>query len=186
MVLREENRRTRRKTCPSDTPQIPHGLTLARIRASAMRGQRLTAWAMAWPAFTYNPFIRFYLVWFTYTASSNKLQINEQIRPKSTVQQIFTLRMATAIFGETLDSSQYCMPFRPENRSFTVNPYVQLELGPFQWNLRTILHSLSWPFKTIAPFPEFLTSVNLPLLFPPSQLMTVAHCLTVSKFRREE
>jgi hypothetical protein len=34
--------------CP---PQIPHGSTLARTRASALRGQRLTAWAMARPVF---------------------------------------------------------------------------------------------------------------------------------------
>jgi hypothetical protein len=32
--------------CP---PQIPLGLTRAQTRASAMRGQRLTAWAMARP-----------------------------------------------------------------------------------------------------------------------------------------
>jgi hypothetical protein len=33
-------------------PQIPHWLTLARNRASAMRGWRLTAWAMARPPST--------------------------------------------------------------------------------------------------------------------------------------
>jgi hypothetical protein len=32
--------------CP---PQIPHGLTRDRTRASAMGGRRLTAWAMARP-----------------------------------------------------------------------------------------------------------------------------------------
>jgi hypothetical protein len=32
--------------CP---PQIPHGLTRARSRASAVRGRRLTTWAMARP-----------------------------------------------------------------------------------------------------------------------------------------
>jgi hypothetical protein len=32
--------------CP---PQIPHGLTKARTRASAVRGRRLTTWAMALP-----------------------------------------------------------------------------------------------------------------------------------------
>jgi hypothetical protein len=32
--------------CP---PQIPHGLTRAQTRASAVRGQRLTTWAMARP-----------------------------------------------------------------------------------------------------------------------------------------
>jgi hypothetical protein len=32
--------------CP---PQIPHGLTRGRTRASAVRGRRLTAWAMARP-----------------------------------------------------------------------------------------------------------------------------------------
>jgi len=39
------------KTCPVPLcpPQIPHGLTRARTRASAVRGQRLTAWAMARP-----------------------------------------------------------------------------------------------------------------------------------------
>jgi hypothetical protein len=34
--------------CP---PQIPHGPTLDRTRVSAMRGRRLTAWAMARPYF---------------------------------------------------------------------------------------------------------------------------------------
>jgi hypothetical protein len=33
--------------CP---PQIPHGLTRARTRASAVRDRRLTAWAMARPS----------------------------------------------------------------------------------------------------------------------------------------
>jgi hypothetical protein len=32
--------------CP---PQIPHGLTRDRNRASALRGRRLTAWGMARP-----------------------------------------------------------------------------------------------------------------------------------------
>jgi hypothetical protein len=32
--------------CPS---QIPHGLTRGRTLASAVRGRRLTTWAMAWP-----------------------------------------------------------------------------------------------------------------------------------------
>jgi hypothetical protein len=34
---------------PLCLPQIPHGLTRARTRASAVRGQRLTTWAMARP-----------------------------------------------------------------------------------------------------------------------------------------
>jgi hypothetical protein len=39
------------KTCPVPLcpPQTPHGLTPARTRASAVKGQRLTAWAMARP-----------------------------------------------------------------------------------------------------------------------------------------
>jgi hypothetical protein len=45
------NRWSRRKTCHSAifycTPQIPHGLTRSRTRASAVRYRRLTAWAMA-------------------------------------------------------------------------------------------------------------------------------------------
>jgi hypothetical protein len=36
--------------CP---PQIPHGLTQDRNRASAVGGRRLTAWAMARPRFSY-------------------------------------------------------------------------------------------------------------------------------------
>jgi hypothetical protein len=35
--------------CP---PQNPHGLTRDRTRASAVRGRRLTAWAMAQPKYT--------------------------------------------------------------------------------------------------------------------------------------
>jgi hypothetical protein len=34
---------------PLCLPQIPHGVTRARTRASAVRGRRLTAWAIAWP-----------------------------------------------------------------------------------------------------------------------------------------
>jgi hypothetical protein len=34
--------------CP---PQIPHGLTRDRTRASAVSGRQLTAWALAWPLF---------------------------------------------------------------------------------------------------------------------------------------
>jgi hypothetical protein len=43
--------------CP---PQIPHGLSRARTRASAMRGRRLTTWAMARPQLsTYFILLRF-------------------------------------------------------------------------------------------------------------------------------
>jgi hypothetical protein len=51
MILTGENRRTRRKTCPVPLcpPQIPHGLTRERTRASAVRGRRLTTWAKARP-----------------------------------------------------------------------------------------------------------------------------------------
>jgi hypothetical protein len=34
---------------------------------------------------------------------------------------IFTLRMATAMFAETFDKSQYSALLRPESRSFTLN-----------------------------------------------------------------
>jgi hypothetical protein len=44
-VLREK-----RVPVPLCPPQIPHGLTRDRILASAVRGRRLTAWAMAWPS----------------------------------------------------------------------------------------------------------------------------------------
>jgi hypothetical protein len=51
IILRGENRRTRRKPVPVPlcSLQIPHGLTWTRARASAVRGRRLTAWAMARP-----------------------------------------------------------------------------------------------------------------------------------------
>jgi hypothetical protein len=51
MILTGENLRTRRKTCPSATLSTinPTGLTRARTRAAAVRGRRLTAWAMAQP-----------------------------------------------------------------------------------------------------------------------------------------
>jgi hypothetical protein len=39
--------------CPS-TPQIPHGMTQARTRASAVRDRRLTTWDMARPWLTLN------------------------------------------------------------------------------------------------------------------------------------
>jgi hypothetical protein len=42
--------------CP---PQIPHGLTRARTRDFAVRGRRLTAWAMTWPEVLY--FMEFFL-----------------------------------------------------------------------------------------------------------------------------
>jgi hypothetical protein len=51
MKLTGENRSTRGETCRSAIcpPQIPHGLTRDRTRASAVGGRRLTAWAMARP-----------------------------------------------------------------------------------------------------------------------------------------
>jgi hypothetical protein len=65
MILTGENRRTWRKKpvpvplCPA---QIPRGLSRVRTRASAVRGRRLTTWAMARPQ----------------TASLNKLQTNNR------------------------------------------------------------------------------------------------------------
>jgi hypothetical protein len=48
-ILTGENRRTRRKTCPSATLPTTNP-TRAQNRASAVRGRRLTTWAMARPA----------------------------------------------------------------------------------------------------------------------------------------
>jgi hypothetical protein len=55
MILTGENRRTRRKTCPSATLSTTNltGVTWARTQAAAVRGRRLTPWAMARP-FMYN------------------------------------------------------------------------------------------------------------------------------------
>jgi hypothetical protein len=52
IILTRENRRTRRRTCPSATLSTtnPTGLTRARTRAAAVRGRRLTAWAMVRPS----------------------------------------------------------------------------------------------------------------------------------------
>jgi hypothetical protein len=49
MILTGENRRTRRKTCPSDTLSTtnPTGSTWARTQAAAVRGRWLTPWNMA-------------------------------------------------------------------------------------------------------------------------------------------
>jgi hypothetical protein len=49
IILTEENRSTRRKTCPNATlsPQIPYGLPWARTQATAVWRRRLTAWAMS-------------------------------------------------------------------------------------------------------------------------------------------
>jgi hypothetical protein len=51
IILTGENRRTRRKTCPSAilSTTNPTGLTRARTQAAAVRGRRLTAWDMARP-----------------------------------------------------------------------------------------------------------------------------------------
>jgi hypothetical protein len=51
MKLTGENRSTRGKPVPVSLcpPQIPHGPTRDRTRSSAVRGWRLTAWAMARP-----------------------------------------------------------------------------------------------------------------------------------------
>jgi hypothetical protein len=51
MKIGRGNRTTRRKPTPVPlcSPQIPHDLTRARTRATAVGSQRLTAWAMAWP-----------------------------------------------------------------------------------------------------------------------------------------
>jgi hypothetical protein len=50
-ILTGETRGTREKPAPVSLcpPQIPHGLTRARTRASPMKGRRLTTWAMARP-----------------------------------------------------------------------------------------------------------------------------------------
>jgi hypothetical protein len=49
MILTGKNWRTRETPAPVPLrpPQIPHGPTRAQTRASAVRGRRLTAWAMA-------------------------------------------------------------------------------------------------------------------------------------------
>jgi hypothetical protein len=51
MKLTGENRQLREKPVPVPLcpPQISHGLTRNRTRTSAVRGRRLTAWAMARP-----------------------------------------------------------------------------------------------------------------------------------------
>jgi hypothetical protein len=54
MKIGTGNRSTRRKPAPAPLcpPQIPLDQTRARTRAAAVGSQRLTAWAMAPPAFT--------------------------------------------------------------------------------------------------------------------------------------
>jgi hypothetical protein len=51
MIVTGDNRRTHRKSVPVSlcVPQIPHGLTHARIRASELRLRRLTAWTKSRP-----------------------------------------------------------------------------------------------------------------------------------------
>jgi hypothetical protein len=51
MIYLQGKPKNSEKTClvPLCPSQIPHGLTRARTRAYAVRGQRLTAWAMARP-----------------------------------------------------------------------------------------------------------------------------------------
>jgi hypothetical protein len=50
-ILTGETEELREKPVPVPLcpPQISHGLTQARTRASAVRGRWLTTWAMAWP-----------------------------------------------------------------------------------------------------------------------------------------
>jgi hypothetical protein len=56
MKIDRGNRSTQRKpaSAPLCPPQIPHGQTRARTRASAVGSQRLTAWAMARPSLCTN------------------------------------------------------------------------------------------------------------------------------------
>jgi hypothetical protein len=51
MILTGENQMTQRKTCSSATLSTinPTGLTWVQTWAAVVRGQWLTAWAMAWP-----------------------------------------------------------------------------------------------------------------------------------------
>jgi hypothetical protein len=50
MKLTGENRSSKKNVpLPLCPPRIRHGPTWDRIRASVVRGRRLTAWAMAWP-----------------------------------------------------------------------------------------------------------------------------------------
>jgi hypothetical protein len=76
MILTGDNRITRRKPVPVQIcpPHIPHGLTHGRSRASAVKGRRLTAWAMAMPihylvlhSFSFSNFsiLQFYLTFKT-------------------------------------------------------------------------------------------------------------------------
>jgi hypothetical protein len=53
MIIGRRNRSTRRKPAPVPlcSPQIPHDLTWARTRATAVGSRRLTAWAMARPCY---------------------------------------------------------------------------------------------------------------------------------------
>jgi hypothetical protein len=54
MIMTGKSRRSPRKPVPVPLcpPQIPHGLIRAWTRASAVRGRRLAAWAMARPVYT--------------------------------------------------------------------------------------------------------------------------------------
>jgi hypothetical protein len=55
MRIRRGHRSTRRKPTPVPlcSPQIPHDLTWARIRAATVGSRRLTVWAMARPLFNF-------------------------------------------------------------------------------------------------------------------------------------
>jgi hypothetical protein len=62
-------------------------------------------------------------------------------RPKSTNQYIFTLRMATAMFAETLDISKYSARLIPESRNFR-----QCYTGPISITiLDEVVNKLSLP-----------------------------------------
>jgi hypothetical protein len=79
--------------CP---PEIPHGLTWARTRYSAVRGRRLTTWAIALPAFFYGT--RQFIAVFT-TASRKALFCFTWIQSHVNIILPFILRFSMLSFS---------------------------------------------------------------------------------------
>jgi hypothetical protein len=87
MILTGENRRTRRRTCPSTTlsTKNPTWTDRARTRASAVRGLRLTTWAMSRPTWMLIAFLSHFTKTPRRTKTRMRYSLHKQVRQTALV-----------------------------------------------------------------------------------------------------
>jgi hypothetical protein len=155
--------------CP---PQIPHGLTRARIRSSAVRGRRLTTWAMVRPYIDLGPW-RLHNGGYSYYPSCSLLfyeknfgwmyvwELNPEgwdrfgCRPLWLMGGSSWLRASMIEGGGTYSFFSYTLAFRSHLRKITENLSRSrrlaldtsrwLDFAAFLGAASTALHSISPP-----------------------------------------